>query len=280
MLHLDHAARFRPESDVLVFLRVPKTASTSLAAMLTEALGDQNAASLPDYHVDGLDYGLARFYDQSRRASKRLVKDAWAGGLQLLNKRTPRANAQLLHGHFPLWAPLRTPRHPHFVITMRDPIQRYLSLYYYYRAKAEKNLKSRSPEKRNIRGRSPDEYARFALSTPIKHRLNSHCLYLDKSGSYEGAVAALESKILAAACVDRLTDLSAVLASFVGRAAPELKWFKVSANRPAENPLSPSVERDLRAALSRDFRLYEYLQSNASKFLDLSRADRQGSRRN
>lgn len=239
--------------------------------MLSEAFGKENTASLPDFHVDGLDWGLARLRDQSRRTGKRLISDAIAGGLQLIGRRDARADARFLHGHSPLWAPLRVRRRPHFIITMRDPVQRFLSLYYYNLAKAQKNPRSRSPEKRHIRDRSPDDYTRLILSKPIKHRLNSHCLYLDKSGTYEAGVTALETRILAAACVDRLDDLVAVLAPFVGRPKPEMRRVNVGANRPAENPLSPAVERDLRAALSCDFRLYDYLQANASKFLDLSR---------
>lgn len=58
---------FDTEHDVVVYLRIPKTGSSSLSRMLSEMFGEDRTGRLSDRQVDALDFGAARLHDQLRR---------------------------------------------------------------------------------------------------------------------------------------------------------------------------------------------------------------------
>lgn len=258
---------FDDKTDVLVFLRVPKTGSTSVASALTDALGKTESAILPDRHVDGLDCGLARAHDQFRRLSMRVVDSVASRAKGLLGCADQIKKARFLHGHHPLWASIRTNRRPCFITSMRDPIDRFLSLYFFYRLKAEMTLDTVGSEKRQILLRDPSDYVQWVLSTPVRRRLNSHCLYLTRSGNFQDAKEALQQKIHMAAVLEDLDLLMNSLQNYLGRRVPKLQHLNAGRIRPRDNPLSAEVESRLREALTPDYRLFDFLSRNKRKFL-------------
>jgi len=56
-------ADFNRDSDVVVYLRIPKTGSSSLSNMLAELFEEDRTAPLPDRQLDAWDYGLPRAHD-------------------------------------------------------------------------------------------------------------------------------------------------------------------------------------------------------------------------
>ncbi|MEM0923306.1 MAG: sulfotransferase family 2 domain-containing protein, partial [Pseudomonadota bacterium] len=136
--------------DVLVFLSIPKTGSTSLSEMLIDAIGPDASCHLPDRQVDAWNQGLVRMQDQLRRSAMRF-RD------RILRRDWALAQATFLHGHHPFWAPIPGWRRPVYITLMRDPLARTLSGYFYIRQKAER-MRRMSPTKRRILSCDPDDF--------------------------------------------------------------------------------------------------------------------------
>lgn len=262
-------AKFDRDRDVLVFLRVPKTGSTSLARMLMRAMGPRQNGRLPDRHIDGLDHGLRRAHDQLRRFGSRLTLRVIGAYRRSRGELDRIPNARFLHGHHPLWAPIATRRRRRHIIVMREPVDRFLSLYFFYRAKAAKRKGgSVGFEKRQIAGEDVNDGISRLLSTVGPKRLNSHCRYLTRSAKFEDARAELRKGVVMAASLDDLDEMKRSLERYVGFADKTMYRRNVGSLRPKANPLSPSVEARLRAALEPDIRLFDYLRENREFFLD------------
>jgi len=165
--------------------------------------------------------------------------------------------AQFLHGHHPLWARLATFRKPLFITMTRDPVERFLSNYYMIRRKAERSGKSSL--KHRVLREDPDLFATRIIRSPAAKRLNGMCLYLTRSGQFEDARLALETRLFAAARLDEIGAFSCLLADALGLPAPDMQHVNTGRNRPQSNPLSPKVEERLRAVLDPDRRLHDHI---------------------
>lgn len=262
------ASRFDPDNDVLVFLRVPKTGSTSLARMLVAAVGQRNSAALPDRHVDGLDHGWKRAHDQLRRFGVRLSDDIAGYSKKIIGSADPIADARLLYGHHPLWAPIRTRRRRRHIIMFREPVERFLSLYFYYRAKAlKRGQSSLSLEKRLAVDEDVNDAVLRILSKTSPRRLSSQCRYLARAATFETAKAELDNNVLMASTLHDLDRLNDALARYLGVPPPAVAHANAGTIRPRTNPLTPKVEARLRAALEPDRRLYDYVCENRERLI-------------
>jgi hypothetical protein len=257
---------YSTERDVVVYLRIPKTGSSSLSRMLEDAFGPERTAELPDRQVDSLDHGPRRLHDQLRRwgMRRRDGLTRLAGGVGAPRHR--RADAAFLQGHHPIWARLPSRRRPLFITMTRDPVERFLSNYYFVRARAERGGRSRL--KRAALAGDPDEFARAILRSPAAARLNGMCLYLARSGRFEDARAALESRVFAAAPLDEIGAFGRLLAAALSLPEPPVRHENASRGWPRDNPLSARVEAALRAALDPDRRLHDHVGASFQRLLD------------
>jgi hypothetical protein len=176
-----------------------------------------------------------------------------------------------LHGHHPLWTPLPTSRRAHYVILLRDPIDRFLSQYFFIRGKAEARPGGGSIEKQRVLEMELDDFVDWLLASPAQRRLNGQCLYLARSGTLEDARSALENKVLAAAPITDLGKLALVVSDVMRVPVPEVRHENISHNRPRQNPLGPRAEARLRQALEPDIQLCDYVQEYRDRLLDPQR---------
>jgi hypothetical protein len=254
-----------PGRDVVVYLRIPKTGSSSLARMLEDAFGATRSAELPDRQVDALDCGPRRLHDRLRRWGMRRRDGLARAAGALAGRKDPLADALFLHGHHPLWARLPTGRRPLFITMTRDPIERFLSNYYFIRAKAERGGGSRL--KQAALAGDPDGFASAVLRSPAAARLNGMCLYLAPSGRFEDARDALDEGVFAAAPLEEIAGFALLLAGALGLPEPAVRHDNAGPVRPRDMPVSPKVEAALRAALAPDFRLHEHVAESARRLM-------------
>lgn len=79
----------------------------------------------------------------------------------------------------------------------RDPVERFVSNYYFIRARAERG--GTSQFKRAVLAEDPDEFTSRVMRSPAAKRMNGMCLYLARSGRFEDAREVLDQRIFAAA---------------------------------------------------------------------------------
>jgi hypothetical protein len=103
---------------VLISLHLPKTAGTSFLALLETHYGD---ALVRDYGDRPLHCGALR----------RRVRAA-AGGLRNALPSRRLRDAACIHGHFLPLKYARLPGRRHFVVWLRDPVERLASHYHYW----------------------------------------------------------------------------------------------------------------------------------------------------
>ena len=151
-------------------------------------------------------------------------------------------------------------------------IERFLSNYYFIRAKAERGGGSRL--KQAALAGDPDGFARAILRSPAAARLNGMCLYFARSGRFEDARDALDDGVFAAAPLEEIGGFARLLAGELGLPEPTVRHDNPSPGRPRDMPLSPKIEAALRDALAPDFRLHEHVAENGRRLI--ARAARQG----
>ena len=264
---------FNDNRDVMAFVRIPKTGSTSFATIFQAAVGPERSEKLPDRRIDSWDMGLERTHDHLRRLGVRVIDGVKRLNGRLAGRRDSFAEAQFLHGHHPLWALLPTSRSAHYVALVRNPIDRFLSQYFCIRGKAEARPGGGSIEKRRVLEMEPVDFVQWLLASPVQRRLNGQCLYLAPSGTLEDARSALEIKVLAVAPVTDLGELALVVSDVMGVPAPEVRHENISHNRPRQNPLGPRVEARLRQALEPDIQLCDYVLEDRDRLLDPQRLE-------
>lgn len=247
--------RFDHDRQVLVYLSIPKTGSSSLTRMLTEVFGAEHAALLPDRQVDAFNHGWRRTHDQFRRMTMRMSD-------RVTGRDQGAFAARFLHGHHPLWAPLPTRRPPVFITMLRDPVDRFLSIYFYIRQKAEA-MQRMNALKSRVLAADPDDYARLVLGSPAARRLNGQCLYLARDGRFPTAREALSEKVADVASLEDLRRFAERLSDFLGSAALPAQRVNVARHPHRATSLSPKVEEALRGALSQDLRLYDFVRERA-----------------
>ena len=182
------SSTFNDVRDTVVFVRIPKTGSTTFATMFQTAVGPDRWARLEDRRIDTWDMGLQLVHDHLRRFGMRLEGDNKRVAGNLAGRRAPHAEAIFLHGHHPLWAPLPTRRRAHFVSLFRDPVDRFLSQYFCIRGKAEARPGGGSGEKRRVLDMAPDDYVDWLLASSAQPQRSPGSVALIEASAHAARV--------------------------------------------------------------------------------------------
>jgi sulfotransferase famil protein len=243
--------------QILVFVHIPKTAGSALDDALKQGLGEENCLLTRAESIGQVFPDRFRKFHWSVRKALRESRIRRRGAHPLLPDGVPAARLgelRLLDGHFSLGAEPKTGREPIYLTLVRDPVDRFLSDYYY-----RSQWKEAASERHAYRTYDIDRFVDYVYRRRNWSETNLQCRYLGGRGEFVPAREAVDGRIFLAAPCDRIDDLLELLGPVLGidlGRAP-----KMNIGRARQEKSAPSTETltKVREMVSQDQLLFDYI---------------------
>lgn len=247
--------------DLLFLVHIMKTGGTTVRNEIIRILGPEAYRDLRPDPVESLERGLSLWHDQMRRRILRAqdnVRHALKDALGRPNQSYRHVRAA--GGHVGLFSRPRPPHRRVRVLTLlRDPVDRFLSLYYYMTPKTPPAQPPKAHWKRLYLAGDVEEYVTLRLKNADTWRFNTQCRYFALSGDPDEACANVDRAVYLGAPTDRLPEFLTLLSRATGTDFNTKAFSNRHARRPRTDPLGSGLRSKLAAALDDDQRLYDHV---------------------
>lgn len=258
---LFHPAAVNFAAQVLVFIHIPKTAGSSFRKAMTGHFGAEHCLSLRQEKIEKVHRGIVHMLAWRAREGSRRVANRVAGGHPLLPKSggpVAISDIHLVAGHVVLGREPRLLREPVYVTLVRDPVERFVSHFYFLQ-----DLDATVPTSARVghpgREYAIEEYVDLLGSRRLKTVNNVQCGYIAGRESFAHARRVIDERVFLAAPSDRLHDLLDLLRPVVGLDAIPALRENVGRTRAAAPPPPIQVIDKIRALLAEDIQLFDYV---------------------
>ena len=265
--------------EVLVFVHVPKTAGSAFLQAFDERFGPNERLETRMEKVDRI--YLSSFAARSFRAEQSFKNGmSELFGIERLlprgSKRSMLQQIKLLSGHVTLGNEPKTGRLPLYLTLVRDPIERFISHYYYLHDLAQPEQRRRERQAARIYGL--EDYVNRLASGALIGPTNVHCLFLAGNESFEAARRVVDEKVFLAAPSERLDEFLALLSMSCGVGPITASRSNVGAARQTAERPSPATIDKIRTLVGEDLRLVDYVGSQFDHLVR-AQADERASQR-
>jgi hypothetical protein len=248
-------------SNILVFIHVPKTAGSSLAHALIQAVGKE--AHLLTYLEKLGKIHVSRVHKAAWTA-RRYARDSLLRlrGLHPLIRKEDRkrdlASLRVLHGHVSLGNEPQTGRNPLYISIARDPVERFVSDYYY-----RYDIRSTWPAGKRERSKfwlyDIDRFVDFVYDRRSWTETNQQCRFLGGAESFEAASKAIDERVFLAAPVHRMQEFLELMEPVMGLKSASAPHVNSGKARQGKAPPSEKSIAKIREMVSEDLRLVDYV---------------------
>ena len=247
--------------NILVFVHAPKTGGTAFDEALEAHFGPDNCIftrveKIGKIHPDRVQKAFWTARKFARNSVLRLR------GIHPLMRREHQTldlnRLRVLTGHFALGAEPRIGRDPIYVSLVRDPVDRFLSDYY-YRFDIRSRWSDRKRERHSFWLYDVDRFVDFVYARKGWTQTNLQCRYLGGEDNFGAARKAIDECVFLAAPLSRMKEFFELL-------RPVLDFNSIAAHRAnigrARQDKAPPSEKSLakiREMVSEDQRLFDYV---------------------
>jgi hypothetical protein len=249
--------------SVLVFVHIPKTAGTAIEAALFEQLGPDRCLETNDGKVAKIHESRLRKFAWGARKSLRDVAQRLRGVDPLLPKGVARADLarlRLLEGHYALGDELKVGREPIYLTAVRDPVDRFLSDYY-YRFDQRANWPVGKRERHAFWTYDVDRFVDHVYARRAWNEINLQCRYLGGEDNFAAAKRAVDERVFLAAPSNRLNDFLQLLRPVLDLNSTQAPLSNVGTARRAKAPPSAETLAKIRAMVAEDQLLFDYVSA-------------------
>ena len=178
------------------------------------------------------------------------------------------ARLRLLEGHYALGDELNVGRAPIYLATVRDPVDRFLSDYY-FRVDQRANWPAGKRERHAFWTYDVDRFVDHVYARRAWNEINRQCRYLGGEDSFAAAKRVVDERVFLAAPSNRLNDFLLLLRPVLGLNSTQAPLSNVGAARRAKAPPSAETLAKIWAMVAEDQLLFDYV---SRVFDDLVRA--------
>lgn len=170
----------------------------------------------------------------------------------------------MFHGHVRVAEEPDTGRRPNYVTVVRDPVDRFLSYFYYRRDQLPVLMqnKSRHPLL-DANGQPPGDPMEFLdrlmRSGTVGWR-NAQCRYFARAGDFESARRVIEDRGILSAPMRRLDEFTTRISHELDLPRLQLEHVNKGASRARARELSNAEVARIAAHFAEDIKLYRYVE--------------------
>jgi hypothetical protein len=257
--------------NVLVFVHIPKTAGSAICDALFEQLGADRCLVTNDGKVGKIHESRLRKFAWGARKSLRYVAQRLRGVDPLLPRGVARADLarlRLLEGHYALGDELKVGREPIYLAAVRDPVDRFLSDYY-YRFDQRASWPAGKRERHAFWTYDVDRYVDHVYARRAWNEINLQCRYLGGEDNFAAARRAVDERVFLAAPSSRLNEFLQLLRPVLDLSSSQAPRSNVGTARRGKAPPLAETLAKIREMVAEDQLLFDYV---SRAFDDLFRA--------
>jgi len=247
--------------EILVFVHIPKTAGNSLVDALIARVGKDKhifprVEKIGKVHPSRLRKAIYAARKFTRNSALRLR------GIDPLMRKEHRKldlnELRFLQGHITLGREPKTGRNPVYVTLLRNPVDRFLSDYY-YRFDIRAGWPEGKRERHSFWLYDVDRFVDFVYARRSWTPTNLQCRYLGGVDNFEAARRAIDERVFLAAPVPRMTEFLELLGPVLGLPRPETPRANIGRARQGKVPPSEESLAKIREMVSEDQKLFDYV---------------------
>lgn len=199
------------EESVLVFVHIPKTGGSSFKTAVQNEWGSNAVVQTRMQKHEKIYRSRFHILHTHTRSLGSLIKTQITGSHPLWPRNfdnNRKANIRMITGHFRLGDEPKIGKKPLYTSIVRDPIDRFISEYYYLGHQIDNLRKGDAkvnPKTNALFNLDIDDYAKWCFEKG-HNAWNIQCQYLSRSKYFSEAKKAVDSKIFLCAPLKRYED--------------------------------------------------------------------------
>lgn len=252
--------------EILVFTHIPKTGGQSLTRALRAAIGPERCVRLRMQKIENIRASrLAELSVDAHVAARRALSAIRRHHYLLpVGYRGDLASVAMFHGHVRVAEEPPTGRRPVYVAVVREPVDRFLSYFYYRKDQLPALMrgKTRHPllKANGEVPADPIEYLNSLVRSGSRGWRNAQCRYFSPSGDFESARRVIESLGVLAAPMRSLDEFSTRISAELGLPKLELEHVNRGASRAHAREIAKEDAAKIAAHFAEDLKLYRYIE--------------------
>lgn len=249
------------DRQAIVFVHIPKTAGVSLFRALAAGLGADRCAQTRMEKIDKIHDGArARLFWSAGHGFRNALR-RFGGTDPLIPRGFPPSRLDdifVLAGHFSLNHEPKIARKPVYITLVRDPVERFISHYYFLQDLHELEPATRR-DTQPARKYDLERYVDLLENRRLVGVTNVQCRYIGGDETFDSARHALDEQVFLAAPSERLGDFLKLLALALPFEPVITPRENVGQARRAALAPSERTLEQIRGLVAEDRKLFDYV---------------------